>query len=89
MAPLRIFSIMAWRGGMAAHHAGADLQAFLLRRLACPQNLLCAGGIGRKALFHKNVNALFHRILQVGRAEAGVRGQQGHVAGRRQSIALR
>ena len=42
--------------------------------------LLHAARIGREVLFHEHVHAFFHSVLQVGCAEGGVRGQQGHVA---------
>ena len=74
---------------MAAHQPGGNFEVLLRRRLACAENLLHAARIGRETLLHEHVDALFHRIFQVGAAEGGVGGQNGHVAGRRQSIALR
>ena len=65
---------------MAAHQSGGDLEVLLLRRLAGPQNLPHAARIGGEALLHEDVHALLDRVVQVRRAEAGVRGQQGHVA---------
>ena len=67
-------------GGMAAHQAGGDLEVLLLRRLAGPENPLDAARIGREVLLHEHVDALLHGILEVRRAEGGVRGQHGHVA---------
>ena len=65
---------------MAAHQPGGDLEVLLLRRFAGPDDPLHAARIGREILLHEHVDALLHRVLQVRRTEAGVRGQHGHVA---------
>ena len=44
--------------------------------------------LGGERFLHEHVDPLVHGVLEVHRPEGGMRGQQHHVAGRRQSIAF-
>ena len=57
------------------------LEVLLLRRLGRLQHAARAGRIDGERLLHEHVDALWHGVLEVQRAEGGVRGQEHHVAG--------
>jgi hypothetical protein len=60
------------RRGMSAHEPGADLEALLFSGFTRAKDAFDATGISRKIFFHEHVDALLHRVFQVGRAEGGV-----------------
>ena len=66
---------------MPAHQAGANLEVLLLGSFPGAEDALDAARVGREILLHEDVDAFLHCILQVRRAESGVRGQHGDVAG--------
>ena len=63
------------------HEADGHLEVLLLRRLGRLQQAAHAGRVDGERLLHEDVDALLHGVLEVQRAEGGVRGQQHHVAG--------
>src|SRR6185295_1023161 len=67
-------------GGMPAHEPGADLEVLLFRGFASPEDAFDAARVWREIFFHEHVDALLHRVFQVGSAEGGVGGQQANVA---------